>query len=498
MEPPTFSNILPLIFCIILILLLKKLRTPKTSITIHLPPSPWKLPIIGNIHHLLGGHPHRKLRDLSNKYGPLLLLQLGEINQIIITSSELASKVMKTHDINFASRPEFLATKILCYNSSDIGFSPYGKYWSQLRKICTVELLSTKRVESFGFIRKEEGDNLVDKIRMVGGLPVNLTEMFLSLTYSTVSRAAFGKECTQQKKFLIAMKEAFKLLSGFSIVDFYPSLGFLGDLMGLRARLERVHRHLDEILEEIFEEHRAKNLRGDGIGEDIVDVLLRLQNHGELDISLTADNIKAVVFDLFLAGTDTSSATLDWVMSELIKHPKIMQKVQLEVRNAFKEKENMEKGEVNKLPYLNNVIKETLRLHPVGPLLVPRLCRETIELEGYTITAGSRIVINAWAIMREPTYWVDSEIFRPERFEEVEFDFKGTKFDYIPFGGGRRVCPGITFAITGIEYWLSQLLFHFDWKLPGGKRPEELDMKEIFGLTVSRKNDLLLLATPHK
>ncbi|KAL0911276.1 hypothetical protein M5K25_019407 [Dendrobium thyrsiflorum] len=185
-------------------------------------------------------------------------------------------------------------------------------------------------------------------------------------------------------------------------------------------------------------------------------------------------------------------------MSELIKHPKIMQKVQSEVRNAFKEKENMEKGEINKLPYLNNVIKETLRLHPVGPLLIPRLCRETIELEGYTIPAGSRIIINAWAIMREPTYWVDSETFRPERFEEVEFDFKGSKFEYIPFGGGRRICPGITFAITGIEYWLSQLLFHFDWELPEGKRPEELDMKEIFGLTVSRKNDLLLLATPHK
>ncbi|KAL0911275.1 hypothetical protein M5K25_019406 [Dendrobium thyrsiflorum] len=296
MEPPTFSNILPLIFfCIILFLLLKKLRTPKTSNTIHLPPSPWKLPFIGNIHHLLGGHPHRKLRDLSNKYGPLLHLQLGEINQIIITSSELARKVMKTHDINFASRPEFLATKILYYNSSDIGFSPYGKYWSQLRKICTVELLSAKRVESFSFIRKEEGDNLVDKIRMAMGSPVNLTEMFLSLAYSTVSRAAFGKECTQQKKFLNAMKEAFKLLSGFSIVDFYPSWGFIGELMGLRARLERVHQHLDEILEEILEEHQAKNLRGDGIGEDIVDVLLRLANNGELDISLTTDNIKAVI-----------------------------------------------------------------------------------------------------------------------------------------------------------------------------------------------------------
>ncbi|KAH0457630.1 hypothetical protein IEQ34_012945 [Dendrobium chrysotoxum] len=185
---------------------------------------------------------------------------------------------------------------------SDIGFSQYGIYWSQLCKICTVELLSAKRVESFSFIRKE-GDNLVDKIRMVRGSPVNLTEMFLSLAYSTVSWAAFGKECTQQKKFLNAMKEAFKHLSGFSIVDFYPSLGFIGELMGLRAWLERVHQHLDEILEEIFEEHQAKNHRGDGIGEDIVDGLLRLANHGELDISLTTDNIKGVIlYNIFIVG----------------------------------------------------------------------------------------------------------------------------------------------------------------------------------------------------
>ncbi|XP_020587543.1 premnaspirodiene oxygenase-like [Phalaenopsis equestris] len=405
---------------------------------------------------------------------------------------------MKTHDNHFASRPEYLATKIIFYDSSDIAYSPYGKYWSQLKKICTVELLCAKRVQSLNFIRKEEGDSLVDKIRMARGSPVNLTEMFLSLTRTTICRAVFGKDCGHHKKFLNVLRDASKHMSGFDIVDFFPSLMFMSKLTASRRRLERVHQVLDEILNEIVEEHQAKIIKRGDVVEDIVDVLFRLKNQGELDIPLTTENIKAVILDLFLPGTDTTTATMEWAMSELIKHPNIMKKVQLEVRNAFIGKENMDERDISKLPYLNQVIKETLRLHPVGPLLVPRICRDKIVLEGYTIPSGSRIVINAWAIMRDPRCWVDSEMFRPERFEDATFDFNGTKFEYIPFGGGKRICPGATFAIAGIEYWLAQLLFHFDWELPGGKCPDELDMKEIFGLTVNRKNDLLLVATPYK
>ncbi|XP_020571364.1 premnaspirodiene oxygenase-like [Phalaenopsis equestris] len=494
MESLSLCQILPLILCIFLFFILKKIKSSKFSKTIKLPPGPTKLPIIGNIFQLLGDHPHRRLRDLANEYGPLLLLKLGEVNHIVVTSSEVASKVMKTHDINFASRPEFLATKILFYDSTSIGFSIYSKHWSQLRKICTVEVLNAKRVQSFNFLRKEEGENIVNKIRMARGSPVNLTEMFVFLTRTTVSRAVFGRDIAQKKNFLSAMRDASKYL----IVDLFPSLKFISKFTGSKARLDRVHQQLDEILDEILEEHRARKFKRDDAVEDIVDVLFRLQNQGELDISLTNNTIKAVLLDLFLPGTITSSAALDWAMSELIKNPNILKKVQSEVRNAFNGKENMEESDISKLPYLNKVIKETFRLHPAGPLLLPRVCRNTIELEGYTIPVGSRILINAWAIMRDPKSWVDADIFRPERFEEVTFDFKGSNFEYIPFGGGMRSCPGSTFALAGIEYWLAQLLFHFDWELPGGMNPEKLDMEEHFGCAVSRKNDLLLVATPYK
>ncbi|KAG0476740.1 hypothetical protein HPP92_013581 [Vanilla planifolia] len=184
-------------------------------------------------------------------------------------------------------------------------------------------------------------------------------------------------------------------------------------------------------------------------------------------------------------------------MTELVRNPNVMQKAQAEVRKALKGNRKVEEKDINKLTYLNNVLKETLRLHPTCPLLVPRLCREPVELRGYTVPAGSRVVVNAWAIMRDARWWEDPEKFMPERFEKQEaLDSGGAAaFEYIPFGGGRRICPGLAFAYASMEYWLAFLLFRFDWELPERRRPEELDVEEAFGLTLTRKNDLLLVAT---
>ncbi|KAG0478933.1 hypothetical protein HPP92_013652 [Vanilla planifolia] len=464
---------------------------------IKLPPGPWKLPIIGNLHHLIGEHPHRRFLSLAKTYGPLLYLKLGEIDLIVITSAELACDVMKTHDIVFASRPELLGSKIISYNSSGIAFSPYGKYWSQLRKICTLNLLSPKRVNSFGVIREEEGSHLVEAIRAANGSPVNLSKMFLSVAYATFARAAFGKECAHRQEFLMAMKETFKLASGFSIVDLFPSLGFLGDVTGLRARLLRLHQVLDEILSEIIEEHEEK-AREDSADGDLIDILLGLRRDGELGASTTMDNIKAVILDLFLAGTETTSSTLVWAMTELIRHPKALQKAQTQVRNTLQGKTEIKQSDVSNLPYLKMVIKETLRIRPAAPLLVPRVCSRPVELHGCTIPAGSRVVINAWAIMRDAKYWASPVSFEPERFEANCLDYKGSNFEYIPFGAGRRICPGVTFALSGVEYWLALLLFHFDWQLPEGDGFNGTQVEEVFGLTLNRKIDLCLLATPHK
>ncbi|XP_020702414.2 premnaspirodiene oxygenase-like [Dendrobium catenatum] len=499
MESPLLSILLPpILSSLFLILLIKRFTLHKISNPTNFPPGPSKLPIIGNLHQLLGEHPHRRLQNLAKTYGPLLHLKLGEINLIVITSRESVRDIFTTHDRKFASRPKLMAGKIIFYNNTNIGLAPYSKTWSKLRKICIVELLSLKRVTSFKFIREEEGNNLVEKIRMAGRSPVNLSAMLLSLSNVTIARAAFGKGSAQQQRFLLAMKKTFEYLSRFNVVDLFPSWSFLGEISGLRHGMEQVHMEMDGVLNEIIKEHEGKKLDGDDTNEDLVDVLLRIKRSGELDLSLTMENIKAIILDLFLAGSDPSSTTLVWAMTELIRYPKVMQKAQLEVRKALNGKVRIEEGDIHKLLYINQVIKETLRLHPPTPLLVPRLCCETVELSGYTVPVESRVVINVWAMMRDPNYWEDPEIFQPERFEEKAIDFGVANFEFTPFGGGRRICPGISFALASMELWLAQLLFYFDWELPGGRSPQKLDVEEAFDLTLTRKNDLCLVATYHE
>jgi len=260
-----------------------------------IPQGPRKLPIIGNIHNLLFSQPHRKLRDLALKYGPLMHLQLGEVSTIVISSPECAKEVMKTHDINFATRPKLLASEILSYNSTDIAFAPYGNYWRQLRKICTLELLSLKRVNSYQPIREEELSNLVKRIDSEKGSPINLTEAVLSSIHTIASRAAFGKKCKDQEKFISVIKKTSNISSGFYIGDFFPST-WLQLLSGLRHKLEGLHQQADQIMENIIDEHKeAKSKANQWEAEDLVDVLIQYEDGSKQDFSLTRNNIKAII-----------------------------------------------------------------------------------------------------------------------------------------------------------------------------------------------------------
>jgi len=184
-------------------------------------------------------------------------------------------------------------------------------------------------------------------------------------------------------------------------------------------------------------------------------------------------------------------------MAEMLKDPRIMKKAQSEVRETFSVKGRVDENSINELEYLKLVVKETLRLHPPAPLLLPRECGEACDIHGYHIPAKSKVTINAWAIGRDPNYWTEAERFYPERFTASTIDYKGSNFEFIPFGAGRRICPGSTFALRTVELALAMLLYHFDWKLPGGTRSEELNMSEVFGTTVKRKYDLLLVPFPY-
>ncbi|KAK7274024.1 hypothetical protein RIF29_15094 [Crotalaria pallida] len=288
------------IFMIVALKIGRNLKKPDS--TPNIPPGPWKLPILGNIPHLVTSTPHRKLRDLAKIYGPLMHLQLGEVFTIIVSSAEYAKEVMKTHDVIFASRPRILVSEIITYGSTDIIFSPYGNYWRQLRKICTLELFTHKRINSFRPIREEELTNLIKRIASKKGSPINLTQEVLSSIYTIISRAAFGKKSKDQEEFITVVKEATVVAAGLDIGDLFPSARWLQLLTGSRPKIERLHRQQDRILQNIINEHKeaikskAKEGQG-GAEEDLVDVLLKFVdgNGNSQDICLTKDNIKAII-----------------------------------------------------------------------------------------------------------------------------------------------------------------------------------------------------------
>lgn len=200
---------------------------------------------------------------------------------------------------------------------------------------------------------------------------------------------------------------------------------------------------------------------------------------------------------MFSGGTDTTATAAEWVMSELVRNPLAMAKVQAEVRRTFDDKTPQEhEGHIHELHYMRMVIKESMRLNPVLPLLVPRICRETCQVGGFEVVKGTRVFVNSWAIGRSPESWDDPDEFRPERFEDSMADDKGPRFDYLPFGGGRRMCPGSTFGLAVLELILARLLYYFDWSLPTGKN--ELDMDMTVGITARRKNQLHVVASPYK
>ncbi|KAJ8529469.1 hypothetical protein K7X08_036304 [Anisodus acutangulus] len=494
---PTFPMLIAfLIFVIIAVKLCKM-----SKIQSKLPPGPKKLPFIGNLHQLTSSLPHHNLRNLAKIYGPIMHLQLGEVSAVVVSSPQVAKEVTKTHDLIFAKRPQILASEILGNNSPNLSFSPYGPIWRQLRKMCVLELLSAKRVQSFESIREEEVENLIEAISLTPPqVPVDISKMIFSMTNNITARAAFGKKCKHKDEFIAAMKIITELAGGFDIPDIFPSFKILHTLSGVKPALEKVHQKVDKILGDIIEEHMEN--RGQMSSnmlhkEDLVDVLLRVQESGDLEIPISRNTIKAVILEMFIGGTDTSSTVLEWAISEMMKNPQVMEKAQAEVRKVLEGKSKITESELQQLEYMKLIIKETLRMHPPLPLLLPREAREKCEIGGYDIPPKTKVIINAWAIGRHPEHWKNAEYFEPERFQDSAFDFKGTNLEYIPFGAGRRICPGTLFGIANVELPLAKLLYHFDWKLLDGIDSNELDMTETFGATAGRKNDLFLIAKPY-
>jgi len=300
--PAAFYTLLCLAGGVIVLLKLTKAVCSRRATALNLPPGPWPLPVIGNMHSLLGALPHHAMRGLARRYGAVMLLRLGHVPTVVVSSPEAAREVMKTHDAVVSDRPLYVTASILSYGGQNIAFAPSGsRHWEELRRLCATALLSPKRVLSFRPIREEEAASLVRSVAASPAL-VNLSERIKVLMNDILMRCAVGDTCPMRSEYMAGLDEVLKLLAGFNLVDLFPGSRLARTLGAgsLRAARE-VHDRIHGIVQAIIQDHASKAAKdgggeGGGRRDDILDVLLRLQRDGGLETVLTTQVVCAVLF----------------------------------------------------------------------------------------------------------------------------------------------------------------------------------------------------------
>ncbi|KAD2805910.1 hypothetical protein R6Q59_029076 [Mikania micrantha] len=471
------------------------------------PPGPHGLPFIGNLHQIDQSSLHTSLWNLTKPYGPIVSLRFGFNSAVVISSASLAKEILQTQDLVFCDRPLFTSQRKMTYNGIDIAFSSYNQNWRDMRKIFSLHLFSPRRVQSFRFIREDEVSSAMKTLhdRALSSEKINLIELMKNLMNNVMLRVCFGEryqDVCQKSKVLGLIDEVQEHLVYLCVSDIWPGLPFGGlvdRLMGKMSRLKKCSQDLDSFFQQLIDEHMIINKqKHDSYKEfeDVIDVLLQLAK--DKFFNLTHEHIKAMLMDVLVAGTDTVAATVVWAMSLLINNPKAMKKAQEEVRNVIGIDGKLDEDHhLPRLTYLKAVIKETMRLYPPAPLLVPRETRKDAIVNGYEIKQKTLVYVNAWAIGRDPKSWDKPELFLPERFLgrcdiDIDINFKGNHndFELIPFGAGRRICPGMSTGDVMLEVLLANFLYMFDWGLP---KDEVIDFDTKPGITMHKRNQLCLL-----
>nr|AUR26645.1 cytochrome P450 oxidase 76B10-like protein [Platycodon grandiflorus] len=463
-----------------------------------LPPGPTPLPIIGNLHSL-GQQPHQSLANLAEKYGPIMSLKLGRITTVVISSSSLAKEVLQKQDLAFSSRFVPDAVHALDHHLYSVAWLPVGPRWRSLRKIMTTVMLSGKGLETNDHLRRKKVQELIahcgNSCEEGKAFDVGRAAFLTSLNF--VSNTIFSRDLTDPNQDSVnVLKELvceIMVDAGKpNLADFFPVLKKI-DPQGIRrsgtVHLDKLVQLLGDLIKERLELRKVQKKSSSG-NSDLLDMCLDIneENPEEIDIAL----IQRLCVDLFLAGTDTTSITLEWAMAEVLRNPEIMMKVKLELDEVIGKGKILKEADISRLPYLQCIVKETLRLHPPGPFLVPRKVESNVEVNSYIVPKGSQVLINVWAIGRDPNLWKDSLTFNPERFLTLERDVMGQDFELIPFGAGRRICPGLPLAMRMVLVMLGSLLNSFDWKVG----PDKLDMSEKFGLTLHKAHALKVVPMP--
>ncbi|KAG9447463.1 hypothetical protein H6P81_013591 [Aristolochia fimbriata] len=460
-----------------------------------LPPGPYPWPILGNLLQL-GDMPHAKLATLARTYGDLFTLKLGAQTVVVASSPAAAAEVLKTHDRLFSGRYVFQTFRIKNHVEYSMVWSECNDYWKMLRRVCRTQIFSPKMIEAQAHLREAKVMNMVrflGRKEFEGGGAVKIAEVIFGTLFNIFGNLILSKDVfdledpgsgKEEMKGLIW--RLMELGNTTNPADYFPVLGdtdFLGQRKAVADVLKQIHDIWTVILRE-RRERRTKLMQGSDDDEDFVSVLL--------DADLDDHQINALLMEMFGAGTETSASTIEWALAELIKNPEITSRLRAELDDVVGP-DPIKEDHIPRLPFLNACVRETLRLHPPTPLLLPHRALDTCQLMGYTIPKDCQIMVNAWAIGRDPATWRDPLSFSPERFLNSDVDYKGSHFELIPFGAGRRICPGLPLANQFIHLIVASLVHHFDWGLQGGAHPSSLVMEEKFGLTLQKDPPLFLV-----
>ncbi|KAL6846482.1 hypothetical protein ACP4OV_023930 [Aristida adscensionis] len=464
------------------------------------PPGPAPLPLLGNVLDLRG-EPHHALARLAETHGPVMSLRLGTATVIVASSAAAARDVLQRYDHVLAARSVTDAGRALGNHEHSVIWLPGGSpLWRRLRAVCTTHLFSARGLDATRAAREAKVRELVAFLRAGAGAgeAVDVGRVVFSCVLNVVSNALFSEDVAdlssdRAQELEMLVRDIVEEVTKPNLSDLFPVLSKL-DLQGRRRRAaELVGRFYD-----FFDSIIARRLNASRSGErreDFLDVLLQLHSEGELSLQ----TIKSFLLDLFAAGTDTNAITVEWTMAELLRHPAAMSKARAELRDALGGKAHPDESDVAKLPYLRAVVMESMRLHPPSPMLMPHAAAAGgAEVGGFPVPEGARVVVNVWAIMRDPAAWPEPEAFVPERFAGAEHaEFRGREgLEFMPFGAGRRACPGTPMATRVVTLILASMLHAFEWRLPGGMRPGDVDVRDRFGTSLNMVTPLHAVPVP--
>ncbi|OIV98052.1 hypothetical protein TanjilG_09545 [Lupinus angustifolius] len=468
-----------------------------------LPPGPRPWPIIGNLYDIKPLR-FRCFAEWAQSYGPIISVWFGSILNVVVSNSELAKEVLKEHDQQLADRHRSRSAAKFSRDGKDLIWADYGAHYVKVRKVCTLELFSPKRIEALRPIREDEVTAMVESIFKDCTNPENFGKSLLvkkyigNVAFNNTTRLAFGKRFMNSEgvmdeqgiEFRAITANGLKLGASLAMAEHIPWLRWMFPLEEEAFAKHGARR--DKLTREIMEEHTQARKESGGAKQHFVDALLTLQDKYDL----SEDTIIGLLWDMVTAGMDTSAIVVEWGMAELIKNPRVQQKAQEELDKVIGFERIITENDFSSLPYLQCVAKETMRLHPPTPLMLPHKANANVKVGGYDIPKGANVHVNVWAVARDPAVWKDPLEFRPERFLEEDVDMKGHDFRLLPFGAGRRVCPGAQLGINLVTSMLGHLLHHFCWAIPEGMKPEEIDMSENPGLVTFMRTPIQAVASP--